>query len=362
LRQDIIQIVRPFYPPRKEFEKYLDQIYKNGWLTNNGPLVRELEYELKKHFEINDISVVSSGTLALQLVLELIPEKGEIITTPFSFIATSSAIKWQGHEVVYADIDPKTWNIDPSTIEPLINQNSRAIVATHVFGNPCKIEKLEELASKHNLILIFDAAHAFGVKFKNQSILKFGHYTCLSFHATKLFHTVEGGAIHSNRGDHLKIQQMKNFGFEAPYAIGRLGINAKMSELHAAIGLLNLNYLASNLNKVSILYELYMDGIKGLGGVTFQKINENGSLNYAYFPVLFESEEVCIKILSELEADGIFARRYFYPALSNLDFLNTTSTPIADDISKRILCLPLYVDMSKKDVERVVKSISKSLV
>lgn len=354
-----IEITRPFFPPRRELNHYIDQIYKNQWLTNNGPLVKKLEKELINYLELERLALVSSGTMALQIVLEMLPEKGEVITTPFSFVATTSAIQWQGHTPVFADIDPETFNIDPETIIPLINKNTKAILATHVFGNPCDIERLEAIAKKHNLTLIFDAAHAFGVKYREKSILSYGDYSCISFHATKIFHTVEGGAIVCNAKADKEVRLRRNFGFKGPYTFDAVGINGKMSELHAAFGLANLKHIEWILSKRKSDYQLYNSSLKKLKHNN-QKINKDSSYNHAYYPILLQSEKDCLDLMQGLVTDNIFTRRYFYPSLSQI-ISSSLNTPNSEKISKQILCLPHYEQLAGNEIKMICNSILKLL-
>lgn len=351
-----IEITRPFFPPREELDEYIDQIYKNQWLTNDGPLVQRLENKLCNYLELERLALVSSGTMALQIVLEMLPEKGEVITTPFSFIATSSAIQWQGHTPIFADIDPETFNIDPETIVPLINKNTKAILATHVFGNPCDIDRLEEIAKEHDIPLIFDAAHAFGVKYKGKSILSYGDFSCISFHATKLYHTVEGGAIVCNKENDNEVRLRRNFGFNGSYTFDAVGINGKMSEMHAAMGLANLKYVDKILMKYKSLYKLYKDELLKKG-FQFQRIATDAEYNYAYFPLLLKDEESLLKKIKQLNESLIFPRRYFYPTLSSLIDSSNISYKVSEDISKRGLCLPMYFKLDKFEEEKVINNL-----
>jgi dTDP-4-amino-4,6-dideoxygalactose transaminase len=359
LKTNRIEITRPFFPPREELDEYIDQIYKNQWLTNDGPLVKRLEQKLKNYLELDNLSLVSSGTMALQIVLEMLPEKGEVITTPFSFIATSSAIQWQGHTPIYADIDKNTFNIDPEKIIPLINKSTKAILATHVFGNPCDIDRLEEIAIEYNIPLIFDAAHCFGVKYKERSILSYGDFSCISFHATKVFHTVEGGAVVCNTKNDKEIRLRRNFGFNGPYTFDAIGINGKMSEIHAAMGLANLKYVDKILVKYKSIYKLYNDEILK-NGFQFQKITSYTDYNYAYLPVLLKDEEFVLKTINHLNDQLIFPRRYFYPSLSILSDSLTIICKESEDVSKRVLCLPLYYSLDKIELSSIINTILDS--
>jgi len=290
---------------------------------------------------------VTNGTLALQLALRTIEDQeGEIITTPFSYVATTSAILWEKFEPVYVDIEPDTFCIDPSKIEAAITDRTRAILAVHVFGNPCDVEAIEEIAKKHNLIVIYDAAHAFGINYKGTPLFNYGDMSICSFHATKVFHTIEGGAIFTNSADiNKKTDLMKRFGHNGDDHL-QLGINAKLSEFHAAMGLVNLNYIDAIRQQRKDKFELYVSLLQEKPELTLLKLRPETDYNYAYFPVLFENEALLEETLTKLESKDIYARRYFYPSLNKLSYVkNDSECPISENISSRIVCLPLYADL-----------------
>lgn len=343
----------PFLPPKEEYEEYLSGIWKRNWLTNNGPLVNELELKLKEYLKLNHLLYLTNGTIALQIAIKALGLKGEIITTPFSYVATTSSIVWEGCDPVFVDIDKDTWNINPDLIEASITKNTSAILATHVFGNPCEIDKIELIAQKHNLRVIYDAAHCFGTMYKGKSVFTFGDISTTSFHATKLFHTVEGGAVFTQDSELLKkMVYLRNFGHNGPNEFSGVGINGKNSEFHAAMGLCNFKYIDNILLKRKIASENYDKRLEKLN-VHRQNLNKNGSYNYSYYPILFEDEEILLKSLKSLEASKIFTRRYFYPCLSTLNYVKKFKTPISEDISKRILCLPLFYDLSKEEIDMI---------
>jgi len=359
----MINVTKTYLPPIRKFQKYLEKIWASGQLTNNGPLVIELENKLKKYFGVNHLFLVSNCTLALQIATKALDIKNEVITTPFSYIATSSSIKWQGATPVYADIDEKSLCMNPQKVEQAITKNTEAILPTHIFGNPCDIEAIQKIAKKHKLKVIYDAAHAFGVKYKGKSILNCGDISTISFHATKLFHTIEGGAlVTNNRALAKKISYMRNFGHDGQEKFFGLGINAKMSELHAAMGLCNLSEIKKIISSRKNTWKAYDKLLLSNDDLTSrQEIKDFKYHNYAYYPIIFQSENQLLKTKKLLNSHKIFPRRYFYPSLNTLKFLNKKNTPIAESISKRILCLPLYHDLQIKDVQKICSVILKSL-
>lgn len=357
-----INVTKSLLPDRDVFDKYVDQIIESGWFTNRGTLVRELEHRLEEYLGVKNIVLVSNGTLALQITYKLLGLNGEIITTPFTFIATASSITWSGLDVVFSDIDPKTFNLDPGRLEEAITPRTSAIVPVHVFGNPCEIERIQEIADKYDLKIIYDAAHAFGVSYKGESVLKWGDISTLSFHATKIFHTIEGGAV-IVKDDQLAEQARKmiNFGITGPESIDCLGINTRMNEFQAAMGLTLLNQMEEVGRKRKKLYDLY-NSILG-DSLPRPEWNPHASNNHHYYPVLFENEAVLKRVQIVLKEENIFPRRYFYPSLDELDFLNKNSgvMKVSRDISHRILCLPLYQELEETDVQSIVQIIKRSL-
>ncbi len=358
----MIPVTKPFLPPQEEYEKYLPGIWQRQWLTNMGPLASELELKLKQHLHLNHLLFVTNGTVALQMAIKALDLKGEIITTPFSFIATTSSIVWEGCKPVFVDIDAKSLNIDATKIESAITPETSAILTTHVYGNPCDVELIEKIAQKHKLKVIYDGAHAFGVKVNGHSIFDYGDISTCSLHATKLYHSGEGGLVVTKNKDLLKkLAFIRNFGFNGPEAFAELGINGKNSEFHAAMGLVNLNYIEAIYGKRKLLTERYQTMLKKAKAFIPQW-HAKASLNYAYFPIVFESEDIAVKIFEELKANEIFARRYFYPSLASvLPYLKPVAMPITDDMAKRVLCLPLYYDLSIEEVDLICRLILRIL-
>lgn len=352
----MIPVTKPFLPPREAFDKYLNGIWQRKWLTNMGPLASELEMNLKTHLEVKHLLFVTNGTLALQLAIKALDLKGEIITTPFSFVATTSSIVWEGCKPVFVDIDKDSLNIDPEKIEAAITENTSAILATHVYGNPCDVERIQKIAEKHSLKVIYDAAHAFGVKVNGRSVLDYGDISTCSLHATKLYHSVEGGLVVTRDPKLLKrLAYMRNFGFSGPEAFAELGINGKNSEFHAAMGLANLDYIETIHNSRKFLTERYDLKLRGLN-IARPLWNRNASKNYAYYPVIFESEDLLLRSVEGLKAYEIFGRRYFYPSLAQvLPYLENDSMPITEDIARRVLCLPLYADLTLEEVDLICR-------
>jgi len=356
----MINVTKPFLPPQNEYITYIDGIYQRKWLTNNGPLVNELELKLKEYLGVPHMLYLNNGTIALQIAIKALDLKGEIITTPFSYVATTSSIVWEGCNPVFVDIDPLTFNIDPTKIEDAITENTTAILATHVYGNPCDIDAIDKLAQKHKLKVIYDAAHCFGTTYKGRSIFTFGHISTTSFHSTKLFHTIEGGAVFTNDDVLLKkMAFMRNFGHNGPELFEGVGINGKNSEFHAAMGLANLKYINSILasRKEQSLY--YIQKLKGLK-VNWLKTNEDSQFNYAYLPILFNNEEALLKAVKLLNDNWIYPRRYFYPSLSKLEYLPKQATPITDEISKRVLCLPLFYDLTTSEIDFISRLLLRA--
>lgn len=356
-----ITVTKPFMPPYSEFQHYLSGIWGREWLTNNGPLLNELELKLKEHLDLDHLLFLSNGTIAIQIAIRALGLEGEIITTPFSYVATTSSIVWERCQPVMVDICPDTLNIDPNKIEQAITGSTRAILATHVFGNPCNVEAISAIARKHNLKVIYDAAHAFGTRYKGKSLLSYGDVSTCSFHSTKLFHTVEGGSVTTPDSEILKrMAMMRNFGHSSATEFGDVGINGKNSEFHAAMGLCNLKHIQDILDGRRSLCERYMENLQGLP-VKFQQILPHTEYNHAYFPVIFESEATLLRLLEQLNLNSIFPRRYFHPSLSKLPYVHEQSAPIAEDISRRILCLPLYHTLSVEEVDMICRFIKREL-
>lgn len=351
----MINVTKPFLPPLEQYVDYLRGIWDRNWLTNNGPLVNQLELKLKEYLGVEHMLFLNNGTIALQIAIKALDLKGEIITTPFSFVATTSSILWEGCHPVFVDIDKHTFNIDPGKIEKAITEKTSAILATHVFGNPCDIDAIEKIAKKHNLKVIYDAAHCFGTQYKGKSVFSYGDIATTSFHATKLFHTVEGGAVFCSDPDLLKkMASLRNFGYNGPEDFEMVGINGKNSEFHAAMGLANLQHIDKILASRKEQCGMYDHMLKGLD-VQHLKVQADSIFNYSYYPIVFKTEEAMQKALTALNLNRVSPRRYFYPSLNQLKFLDKQESEISESISKRILCLPLYVDLAKEEIDYVCR-------
>lgn len=346
----MINVTKPYLPDIEEYIGYLKGIWERNWLTNNGPLVNDLELKLKDYLDVKHLLFMSNGTIALQIAIKALELKGEIITTPFSFVATTSSIVWEGCEPVFADIDKDTFNIDPACIEKLITDKTTAILATHVFGNPCDIDAIQKIADARGLKVIYDGAHCFGTKYKGKHVFNYGDITTASFHATKLYHTIEGGAVTTNDPELLKkMVYLRNFGFESAETFASVGINGKNSEFHAAMGLVNLKNVEEILasrKEQCLLYDRELETLN----VKRPKIQKGAEWNYSYYPVVFKSESDLLKSVAALQANWIYPRRYFYPSLSGLNYVKKYATPISDDIASRVLCLPLYHSLKEEDI------------
>jgi len=303
----------------------------------------------------------NNGTIPLQIALKLFGHNGEVITTPFSYVATTSSIIWENCKPVFVDIHPEYLTIDETKIEAAITDKTTAILATHVYGNPCHVEVIAAIAKKHNLKVIYDAAHCFGVNYKGQSVFNYGDVSTCSFHATKIFHTAEGGAIFSNtKNDFHKLYYSHNFGHDGPLKFHGLGINGKISELQAAMGLAVLPYMDHIFTARKKVVEVYREELKNTA-VSLLKIREHTDWNYCYFPIIFESEDSLLKVEAELKSNAIIPRRYFFPSLNTISYIEANTMPISESISKRVLCLPLYVGLNTESVNTIVKIIKQNL-
>ena len=351
----MIPVTKPFLPAEKEFKSYVKSIWERQWLTNNGPLVNTLELKLKEYLGLDHLLYVSNGTVALQLAIKALDLTGEIITTPFSFVATTSTIVWQGCKPVFVDIDAETFNIDPAKIEAAITPQTSAILATHVYGTPCDIDAIQQIADRHGLKVIYDAAHCFGTRYKNRSVFEYGDISTTSFHSTKLFHTIEGGAVFTRQPELLKkMALMRNFGYSGVDTFSEQGINAKNCEFHAAMGLCNLPHIDEILKKRKSLYTHYLLRLNTLN-VQFQKLHDVEEYNYAYIPILFKSEALMKESKEKLELAQIYCRRYFFPSLSALPYVNNVDMPVCDSVASRIMCLPLYHTLTLADVDLICR-------
>jgi len=346
-------------PDKEKYQKYVDEIFESGWVTNNGKLVRELESRLAEYLGVKNIVLVANGTIALEIAYRLLKLKGEVITTPFSFVATTSSLVSNGLKPVFTDIDSKTFNIDPDNIETAITDKTSAIVPVHVFGNACEVEAIDTIAKENNLKVIYDAAHAFGVKYKGESLLNYGDVSTLSFHATKLFHTIEGGALIIN--DDALVEEARyliNFGIDGPDSVKALGTNAKMNEFEAAMGLCLLDEMEKIMTMRKTVYERYYHALKDI--VTLQVFNENSTKNYSYFPVVFKTEKQVLDVQKALNEVSVFPRRYFHPSLDTLPYLEDVEVmPISRDLSNRSLALPMYPKLEENDQIKIIKIVKK---
>lgn len=357
-----INVTKPYLPPKSEYQQQVSEIFDNCILTNQGPKVQELESTLKKYLQAENFHYVTNGTIALQLALKALAiEDGEIITTPFSYVATTSSILWERCKPVFVDIEADNFTIDADKIEAAITPRTKAIMAVHVFGYACAIEKIQEIADRHNLKVIYDAAHSFGSRYKGQALSCYGDISTLSFHATKLFHTIEGGAcIVKEKAVSERLEMIKRFGHQGDdyYC---LGINAKQDEFNAAMGLAIFPHLSEITAKRWQICNMYDDYLSGV--VTRPKFQDGLEYNYAYYPVLFGSEEELLKVFAALNAEEIFPRRYFYPSLNNLPYLQEKQIcPVSEDISRRIACLPFYPGLSEEIISKICQIVKTALL
>lgn len=360
----MIPVTKTYIPSLEDYTSYLEMIWQEGYLTNNGSLCRDLAERLKTYLNLPYLEIVSNGTLALQLAIKALDIKGEVITTPYSYVATTSSILWEGCEPVFVDIENHRFCINPDLIEAAITEKTSAILATHVYGYPCDVVKIQQIADKYQLKVIYDAAHAFGVKVAGKSILQYGDCSTLSFHATKLFHTAEGGAVVCKDTDVAeRISLMKKFGHIGEDDYLDIGINAKMSELHAAMGLCILpkvNDIIAYRKECSSWYDTQLEDCflqRPVASATLE-------YNYGYYPVIFPTHEIMMRVRQALLDNGIGPRRYFYPSLNTLPFLKPElkrACPVSEDIATRVLCLPLYFGLNKTDVELICNLIRTSI-
>jgi dTDP-4-amino-4,6-dideoxygalactose transaminase len=357
-----INVTKSFLPPKEEYQAYLSSIWETSWLTNNGPLVVELEKKISDYLDEKYFSFLGNGTIALQIAIKALDLSGEIITTPFSYCATTTSILWENLKPVFVDINPIDFNINADLIEASITKNTSAILATHVYGNPCNIEKIALIAKKHKLKVIYDAAHAFGVKYKGKSLLSYGDISTCSFHSTKVFHTIEGGSIVCHSPELFdKIKLLRSFGHILDdYHIA--GINGKNSEFHAAMGLCNLNHLDKIIQDRKSIFRLYDAQLNWQNLYKPTEKDENLEYNFAYYPVVFENDEITEKVISKLNQENIYPRRYFFPSLNKLNYIvNNTKCSVSESISTRVLSLPLYPDLAPEIVSKI-SSIINSVI
>jgi dTDP-4-amino-4,6-dideoxygalactose transaminase len=357
----MIPVTKTFLPPQEEYQAILSRAWNAGWITNRGELVKELEERLKSYLGVPNIIATTNGTLPLQIAIKTLGLTGEIITTPFSYVATSSSIVWENCKPVFVDIHPEYLSIDETKIEAAITTKTTGILATHVFGNPCNVEEIEKIAARYNLRVIYDAAHCFGVTYKGQSIFNYGDVSTCSFHATKLFHTGEGGALFTKDPELLqKLFFHHNFGHKGPEDFYGIGINAKMSELQAAMGLAVLPHLECLLRERRKVVEFYNENLD-FSKLQKIKLRVGTSWNYSYYPVIFESEEQLLNLKAILLENKIVPRRYFYPSLNTIFFTKGKSMPISESITSKILCLPLYSGLPEQTLNRIMGHINNNL-
>jgi dTDP-4-amino-4,6-dideoxygalactose transaminase len=357
----MINVTKTYLPDKAKYQQYVDEIYANNWVTNNGPLVQRLEKRLAKYLGVKNIVLVSNGTVALEIAYRTLGLTGFVVTTPFSFVATTSSLVTNGLLPIFADIDSNTLNIDSGKIEESITPNTSAILGVHVFGNACEVEEIESIAKKHSLKVIYDAAHAFDVKYKEQSVLNYGDISTLSFHATKLFHTIEGGALIINDDDLVqKARYLINFGIENAESIPELGTNAKMNEFEAAMGLCVLDDMEHIKQSRKAILETYQIELEEL--VQFQEQNQNATQNYSYFPVVLKDEAQLLKVQKVLNEQQIFPRRYFYPSLDTLRYIEPKQyCEQSRTIASRILCLPIYAELEREIQDKIISIIKEAL-
>ena len=356
-----IYVTMPTLAPLEEVNELMKGIWATGVMTHNGPLVQRFEKECAEHLGVPNLVSCVNGTMGLQMAIRALRLKGEIITTPFTFIATINSILWEGCQPVFVDIDPETLCMDPKKIEEKITYHTVGIMPVHVFGNCCNIEEIDAIAKAHNLKVIYDACHSVGVNYKGKSIFQYGDISVTSFHATKMLNTTEGGACFTlDKELDEKLRRIRFFGFENHADIVEDGTNGKMTEVHAAVGLANLKYLDAALEDRKRKYALYKDELSKDDSLSFQRIN--GGCNYSYFPVIFKDEDTLLKVQAKLQENHIFPRRYFYPSVNTFTkIVPYVPMPVSEDIASRILCLPLYFTLREEDVLRIVSIIKGTL-
>ncbi len=359
----MIHVTKTTLPPMSEYVKYLQGVWGSHRLTNFGPLSQELEKKLRRYLGVKHLFFVSNGTVGLQIAIKAIGVKGEIITTPLSYVATTSSIVWENCKPVFVDVDPATLTMDASKIERHLTQNTRAILATHIYGTPCDTVRIAAIARKYSLKVIYDAAHAFGVKYRGSSLAEYGDISVFSFHATKLFHTVEGGAIATNNQKLAKkISYLRDFGHKSQTDFSGLGTNGKNSEFHAAMGLCLLPRVKSIIESRRKIFRLY-DKMLADKTKTLRRpsLPAGTQYNFSYYPVIFKNTRLRQKVTAVLNKKKVFPRRYFYPALTKLDYVGEQSAPIAEDIAERVLCLPLYGELKQRTAKMICRTVLREL-
>ena len=357
-----IYVTQPFLAPLEDFYEVLKTPWSSGILTHNGPLVQRFEKLLSSKLDVNNVVAVTNGTVAIQMAIKALGLKGEIITTPFSWVATVSAIKAEGCCPVFCDIEKDTFNIDPLKIESLITDKTVAIMPVHVFGNPCDIEAIDKIAKKNGLKVIYDAAHAIGSTYQSRSIMECGDISATSLHSTKILNSGEGGlCITNDQRLYEKLKRIRFFGFSENKEVVEDGFNGKMTEIHAGLGLVNLEYLYEVLADRKLKYTHYLTNLSQISTLSFQNL-KLGETNYSYFPVIFESTDALFSVERALNNKKIFPRRYFYPSLNTYDrIVDYKSAPISESVSERIMCLPLYYSLSLQDIDKIIEIIRASI-
>lgn len=357
----MINVTKTFLPPFEEYTQILKRAWDKAWITNNGELVQELERKLKDYLGVKHLFFTTNGTVVLQMAIKALDITKEVITTPFSYVATTNAILWEGCTLKFVDIDPKNFCIDPDKIEAAITENTQAILATHVYGLSCDIEKIEAIAAKHKLRVIYDGAHGFGSLYNGRSLLSYGEISTCSFHATKLFHTVEGGCI-TCQDDEVarKIMLFRQFGhvYDDYFSVG---VNAKNSEFHAAMGLAIFPYLDHIIRSRKEICSRYDAEFVNSPVQTIEIPNQNFEWNYSYYPIVLSSEEQLLKVKNALLTIGVNIRRYFFPSLNELSFVSYQPCPSSEDLSRRVMCLPLFPDLSHEKVKEICGVIRQAL-
>jgi dTDP-4-amino-4,6-dideoxygalactose transaminase len=362
-----IYVTQPFLPSLEEFQPYLEQIWKSKWLTNGGPFHQELEKKLADYLGVGHLALFANGTLALVTALQALRITGEVITTPFSFVATAHSLLWNGIKPVFVDIRSETFNLDPEKIEAAITPRTTAIMPVHVYGRPCDVEKIQRIADIYGLKVIYDAAHAFGVHYQGESLLKHGDLSILSFHATKVFNTFEGGAIVCpDAKTKSRIDDLKNFGYNGEVTVVAPGINAKMNELQAAFGLLQLKHVDKAIDRRREIDAKYREQLSSVTGISCPQLPADTIYNHAYFPILIEKEYPLSRdeLNDKLRRHGIFPRRYFYPLISEFPMYRglpsavPSNLPMAKKAADQVLCLPIYPALENQSVARIVSIIA----
>lgn len=361
IHNNMINVTKSYLPEYSVYESYLKKIWEKGWLTNNGDCVVELEKQLKSYLHVPNLWFCNNGTIVLQFAIKALELRGEIITTPFSYVATTSAILWEHCTPVFVDIDTATLTINTDLIEASITDKTSAILATHVYGNPCDVDRIKQIADKHNLKVIYDAAHAFGVEYNGTNLCNYGDVSTLSFHATKLFHTIEGGAmVTQDESLAKKLYLMRQFGHVGDEHFS-LGLNGKVSEFHAAMGLSilpKIDAIIAERKELTTLYDSHLDDAR----ITKPIIRVNTKYNYPYYPIILKNEFVLKEVMHQLGQQNIIPRRYFYPTLNTLPYLkHYYPCPISEGLSLRVLALPLYVGLERRDVQNISAIILKAL-